>query len=94
MEHIARQRADRNRPPLDILPSYRQRVVLERLGTGDQLAVFPDGTCRFRQIHDVVLRARVQALVRRQWITEPGYPLFSDPGAGSITERGRTALWR
>lgn len=59
-----------------------------------QLALFPDATCRFRQTHEVVLWATVQALLRRQWITEPSYPLFSDPDAGSITERGRAALRR
>ena len=79
---------------LDARPSDRQRIALRRLDGGFRLALFPDGTCRSRQTHEVVLWATVEALLRRQWITEPGYPLFSDPGAGSITERGRTALWR
>ena len=94
MEHIARQRADRNLPPLDILPSYRQCVVLERLGTGDQLAVFPDGECRFRRTHERVARTTFDALVRRQWITLPGFPRFDGLASGTITERGRAALER
>jgi hypothetical protein len=36
----------------------------------------------------------LRGLPRRQCITEPGSPFFSDPDAGSMTERGRVALRR
>jgi hypothetical protein len=79
---------------LNHFSSYPQRLVLRQLASGDQLAIFPDWKYRFRQNYEPVTPTTVDALVQRQWITAPGFPLFDGLTAGTITDRGRAALER
>jgi hypothetical protein len=79
---------------LDHKPSDLQRRPLRRLVDGYQVALFPDGTFRVLQTHEVILEATLRACLRRQWVAGmPDIPLFH-PDACRITPHGVAALRR
>ncbi len=76
---------------LDLTPSPRQRMVLERLARSFDLVLSPSGYPVIRQTGEPVLQTTVDAMLRRDWIDRhPGFPLFDEPVR--LTRRGRCAL--
>jgi hypothetical protein len=79
---------------LDHRPSELMRRLLCRLANGYQVALFPDGTFRVLQTHDVIFETTLRACLRRHWITDmPDLPLLN-PDACRITPRGVAAIGR
>jgi hypothetical protein len=82
---------------LDQIPSLAMAKVMQRIWGGDRV-VLPRAGKGYVWEHsdDPVPAVTVKALLARQWIVEPSFPLplFGDQHSGRLTVRGQKALNR